>query len=214
MPFSFTFDQRIRSGAGGYRDSKTGRIISSASVRAELDAAIDAAMLDTRNLSLSLQQGQIDLKEWQIAMRRRVKDVNITAAVAQRGGWEQMTQADWGRVGQRIKTQYEFLDNFANDIATGKQSLDGRFLVRSQMYDEAAISTYDRFERNAMKNAGYDEERNVLEPGVEHCPGCLAEADKGWASIGELVPIGERTCLTRDRCTIEYRNSETGDTQS
>ena len=169
-------------------------------------------MLDTRGTSLSLQQGQINVKEWQIAMRRRIKDTHITAAVSQRGGWEQMTQSDWGRVGQRIQIQNRFLDNFANDIATGKQPMDGRFLVRSQMYDEAAISTYDRFERNAMRIAGYDEERSTLEPGVKHCPGCLDEAARGWVPIGELVPIGERTCLTRDRCTMHYRNSETGET--
>lgn len=212
MPdFTFTYDQRLRSGAGGYRDTKTGRVITSTSVRAELDATLDTGMLDTRGLSLSLQQGTIDLKEWQVAMRRRIKDVHITAAVSQRGGWEQMTQSDWGRVGQRIQIQNQFLDKFANDIANG-MPLDGRFLVRSQMYDEAAISTYDRFERNAMRIAGFDEEHSTLEPGVKHCPGCLDEAARGWVPIGELVPIGERTCLTRDRCTMHYRNSETGET--
>jgi hypothetical protein len=208
--FTFTYDQRLRSGAGGYRGA-SGRIITSAAVRAELDAAIDAAMLDTRSLSLSLQQGQISLKDWQLSMRRRIKDVHITSAVSQRGGWDQMTQADWGRVGQRIRAQYQFLDNFAQQIADGLP-LDGRFLVRSQMYDEAAISTYDRFERNAMKNAGWDGEENILEPGVKHCPGCLEEAAKGIVPIGELTPIGERTCLTRDRCTIKYHNSITGET--
>jgi len=210
MPdFTFTFDQRLRSGAGGYRGPR-GRIISSAQVRAELDAAIDASQLNTRGLSSSLQNGTIDLKEWQLSMRRRIKNTHINAAVAQRGGWAQMTQSDWGFVGNRIRRQYEFLDNFAQQIADGLP-LDGRFLFRSQMYDESAIGTYDRFERNAMRNAGFDEERNILEPGANHCPQCPTESARGWVSIGDLTPIGERICLTRDRCQVEYRNSETGE---
>ncbi len=211
MPrFTFTFDKRGRGGAGAYRDKSTGRFISSKSVRMELDAAVDASAIDTRTLSLSLQRGELDVKEWQLAMRQRVKDVHINAAVTQRGGWDQMTPADWGRVGQRIRNQYEYLDNFAAQIANGTQPLDGRFLVRSQMYDEAAISTYDRFERNAMRNAGFIEERNVLEPGIKHCGGCLTEDAKGWVPIGSLLPVGERQCLSRCRCTIEYRNSDGG----
>lgn len=210
MPdFTFTFDQRLRSGAGGYRDNATGRTITSAAVRAELDAAIDRSMLDTRQLSLSLQQGQIDLKEWQLAMRRRIKDVHITAAVSQRGGWERMTQVDWGRVGQLIRVQYEYLDKFAIEIASGTQPLDGRFLFRSQMYDEAAIRTHEIFGRYLARNAGYDEERSILDPGAKHCAQCVDEANRGWVPIGTLVPLGERTCLTRDRCTMQYRNSTT-----
>lgn len=210
MPdFTFTFDQRLRSGAGGYRGAG-GRIISSAQVRDELDAAINASQLNTRDLSLSLQNGTIDLKEWQLAMRRRLKDVHINAAVAQRGGWAQMTQSDWGFVGNRLRIQYRFLDGFAQQIADGLP-LDGRFLVRSQMYDESAVGMYSRFERNAMRNAGFDEERNTLEPGANHCPQCPEESARGWVAIGELTPIGNRICLTRDRCTMEYRNSETGE---
>lgn len=212
MPdFTFTYDQRLRSGAGGYRGAN-GRIITSAAVRAELDIAIDRSQLDTRQLSLSLQQGKIDLAEWQLAMRRTIKNAHITAAVSQRGGWDQMTQSDWGRVGQRIRAQYQYLDNFAQQIADGLP-LDGRFLFRAQMYDEAAIETYGLFERAAMGAAGYDEEQNVLEDGANHCPGCLDETAKGRVKIGQLVPVGRRTCLSRCRCRIIYFNSVTGDVQ-
>lgn len=210
MP-DFTFDQRLNNGVGAYRGSN-GRIISQVQVREALDGYVDNSQNVSRDLGGLLREGQISLADWQLQMRAHIKDVHLTAAAAQRGGWDNMTQADFGRVGQRIRVQYEYLDNFAKQIADGTQPLDGRFLVRSQMYTDASVATYDRFEVNAFNTAGFDEERSILEPGARHCGLCESEAARGWQPIGSIIPIGERTCLTRCRCTKEYRNSITEET--
>lgn len=210
MP-DFTFDQRLNNGVGAYRGAN-GRIISQAQVREALDGYVDASQNVSRDLGILLRDGNISLADWQLQMRAHIKDVHLAAAAAQRGGWQNMTQADFGRVGQRIREQYRYLDNFAKQIADGTQPLDGRFLVRSQMYTDAAVATYDRFETNAFNNAGFDEERSILEPGARHCGECESEAARGWQPLGSIKPIGERTCLTRCRCTKEYRNSLTGET--
>lgn len=210
MP-DFVFDQRLNNGVGAYR-GPNGRILSQATVREALDAYVDASENVTKVLADLLRNQQISLADWQLQMRAHIKDVHLAAAAAQRGGWQNMTQADFGRVGQRIRIQYEYLDNFAKQIADGTQPLDGRFLVRAQMYTDASIATYDRFEVNAFRLAGFDEESNVLEPGVVHCGGCLNETARGWVPTGTLVPIGERTCLTRCRCGKIYRSSTTGET--
>jgi hypothetical protein len=39
----------------------------------------------------------------------------------------------------------------------------------------------------------------------------LAETARGRVPIGELVPIGQRPCLSNDRCRIRYSNSVTGE---
>lgn len=205
MP-EFTFDQRLNNGVGAYR-APNGRILSQATVRQALDLYVDSSQDVTRTLADLLRNQQISLADWQLQMRDHIKDVHLNAAAAQRGGWQNMTQADFGRVGQRIRVQYEYLDNFAKQIADGTQPLDGRFLVRSQMYTDAAVATYDRFEVNAFNNAGFDQERSILEPGARHCGQCESEAARGWQPLGSIIPIGERTCLTRCRCTKEYRNS-------
>ena len=209
MP-EFTYDQRLNNGIGAYRGTN-GRIISQTQVREALDAYVDNSENVSRDLAMLLREGQISLADWQLQMRSHIKDVHLSAAAAQRGGWDNMTQADFGRVGQRIRTQYEFLDNFAQQIADGTQPLDGRFLVRAQMYTDASIATFDRFQVNAFNVAGFDEERSILEPGAQHCSECESEAARGWQPIGTIKPIGERICLTRCRCTKEYRNSTTGD---
>lgn len=209
MP-DFTFDQRLNNGVGAYR-GPNGRIMPQATVREALDLYVDASENVSRDVSMLLREGQISLSDWHLQMRSHVKDVHLTAAAVQRGGWDNMTPADFGRAGQRIKTQNEFLDNFAQQIADGTQPLDGRFLVRANMYTDASVATFDRFQVNAFKNAGFDEERSILEPGAKHCSECEGEAARGWQPVGSIVPIGERICLTRCRCTKEFRNSNTGD---
>lgn len=209
MP-DFVYDQRLNNGVGAYR-APNGRIMSQANVREALDGYVDASQNVSRDFGLLLRDGNISLADWQMQMRAHIKDVHLAAAAAQRGGWDNMTQADFGRVGQRIRFQYERLDNFAKQIADGTQPLNGTFLVRANMYTEASIATFDRFQTNAFAVVGYDEEASFLEPGVKHCGLCESEAARGFVSIGTLIPIGERTCLTRDRCTKKFRNSLTGE---
>ena len=52
--------------------------------------------------------------------------------------------------------------------------------------------------------AGFTEERNRLGD-ADHCPECLQETSKSWQPINSLIPIGERICTVRCKCTMEYR---------
>jgi hypothetical protein len=212
MPeFTYTYDPRLRGGAGGYRNDQNGRIVPLRDVRTALDATLDNAKDGTAALAGLLRERKINLPEWQLAMRTEIKNAHIAAAVSAKGGWANMTPSDWGRVGQLVKVQYGMLDNFAKQIASGEQPLDGRFLVRSQMYTDAAINTHHVFQAIQMRNAGYDQERSILDPLARHCSGagsCIGEASKGWQPIGTVIPIGQRQCLTRCRCNMEYQNSQ------
>jgi hypothetical protein len=72
------------------------------------------------------------------------------------------------------------------------------------LYAEAGRGTYYVFTTKEMRAAGKTEEENQLHP-AEHCQSCLDEAARGWVPIGTLIPIGQRDCLGRCRCTISYR---------
>lgn len=137
-------------------------------------------------------------------MLREIKTVHVANAVTAKGGWVQMEQSDWGRVGQRIRVQYDYANKFASEIRYGKQKLDGRFLQRADMYGSAGRATFEAERRADREENGMTEERNRLHP-AEHCSQCLEENTKGWVEIGTLVPIGERLCRVNDHCTLEYR---------
>lgn len=195
---------RFNERAGRYIDGR-GRFVPNTMVRAELDKTLQTSQQAMRNLSGGLRTGKISLADWQTGMMREIKNTHLSSAALAKGGWAQMTPADYGRVGAEVKKQYAYLDNFAQQIASGEQRLDGVFLRRADMYFEAGRGTFHDVERLEKGKRGMTEERSILDPSARHCDGCLQEAARGWVSIGSLVRIGARDCLTRCRCMIEYR---------
>ncbi len=153
-------------------------------------------------LSKRLQSGAINLAEWQIQARDIIKANHAAHAATARGGWAQMSQSDWGRVGALTRKQYDYLNRFALQIEQGLP-LDGRFLRRVKMYADAAGATYSELEKIVMLLAGVERARRVT-TATESCAGCLAEEARGFVAIDDLLPIGEAECLTNCKCFIEY----------
>ena len=112
-----------------------------------------------------------------------------------------------GATGQLIREQYDYLRDYAKAIADGTQPLDGRALVRSDLYADAANGTFWEIDKRSHIIDGYDEARRVLEPGADHCEDCEDYANDGWMPIDEIPEIGDSQCMTRCRCEIEYRIS-------
>lgn len=213
MPdFVYVWDGRLRGGAGGYRDASNGRIVGNMEARNVLDQTIQAAKGNESVRLMELLRGQqISLADWQRSMRDVIKDTHLAAMLAQRGGIENVTQSDYGRVGRIIRDKYEALDNFAKQIADGTQPLDGRALVRAQMYQDDAITTYETFSTIYHGAAGFNQERSVLDQQARHCKDCIDQDAKGWQTIGNMIPIGQRQCNVNDRCSHWFRNSLTGE---
>ena len=194
-----------------YIDLDTGQFVSFSSVRDALEETIDAAKSRMDSITQSLIDGNVTLEQWQRDMMSNIKVVNTASAASANGGWAQMTQSDWGFVGSQIKDQYKYLQNFANQIANGEQALDGRALVRAGMYGDAGRSTFEEMRRRSAIESGMDEGRRVL-GSADHCDDCIEYASEGWMPAEDVPPIGDSQCKTNCHCTIEYRNSVTGET--
>ncbi len=199
--------------AAGRYISSTGRFVPLSTVKAELESMITASAVKMDMLSLGLKNGTTSLAEWQMGMEQEIKASQIASAAAAKGGWAQMTQSDWGWVGSRVKEQYKYLRNFSAEIASGKQKIDGRLLVRAKQYIQSSRATYEEMRRRyARINKGAVEERRVLGP-AEHCephgstPGCVELADKGWQPMGTLPAIGAATCRMFCKCHFEMRDA-------
>lgn len=197
-----------------YRNTATGRFVSMQTVRERgLEPVMRASESRMAELTQQRIDGLISTNAWRSGMALEIKIIHIEAAMAANGGRAQMSQADWGRVGARIKSQYRFLDNYAGQVAAGAQPLDGRMLSRSRMYADAARATFEETRRGARMETGWQEERRILGP-AEHCqpsdkaPGCIQLAAKGWRRIGTLPAIGQTTCRTRCRCHFVYRKRD------
>ena len=194
-----------------YYNIDTGRFVSSSIVRNALESVMESSAVNMNNLSQQLLNSEISLAQWQRGMMQEIKLSHTAAAASAQGGWAQMTPSDWGFAGQRIRTQYEYLNNFAGQIASGEQQLNGQVIVRTDLYGQAARGTYEAQRQRLEVSNGMEEERRILEKDGANCQDCLAAADEGWQPIGTLPEIGDSVCLTNCRCEFEYRRIENGE---
>ena len=200
--FPFTWDGHW------YRDAR-GRFVSRASVEAaqrRMARALEERMVA---LSLALQDGTLSLGGWQTGMLRLIKEGHVATYAAARGGWGNLSQADFGRMGPHVRAQYEYLRRFAEQIASGQQPLNGRLIARTRLYARSTWTTFEieRLRVNLVND--FSEVRNIL--GIaEHCPGCVEATSLGWVKVEDMPPIGTRDCLANCHCHYEYRNAETG----
>lgn len=181
-----------------------GRFVPNREVRHAIDVALDRTTRRIESLALDLRNGKVSLADWQRGMAREIKNVHIYSGAAARGGWAQLTQGDYGRIGRTLRDEYGYLDRFAQNIHSGRQPLDGRFVQRTRLYAQAGRRTYELQRERTMGEVGMTEQKNVLHA-ADHCDECVAETLLGWQPIGTLVPVGQRQCLSQCRCTMAYR---------
>jgi hypothetical protein len=191
---------------GRFRDSQ-GRFLARSAIRAALDRDLARLNLDVAKLGDDLRAGRISLDQWRQQFRDIIKHVHLGSAAIATGGRAQMTDADLGRVGQIVRIHYQALEGWVQEINAG-WVLDGRLASRSRLYVQAGRTTFHAVERDGMATRGFDEERSVLHD-AEHCAECVLEAAKGFQPIGQMIPVGSRQCLSNDKCSVEYRNSQT-----
>lgn len=200
---TFTWD----AATGRYR-LEDGRFVREDAVRRALDAVLNAQSATMRAATQQLIDGGMPLAAWQAQMMQAVKTVHLVGTATAVGGWQQMDDSWNGWTGQRIRAQYRFLAGFAADLASGRQPLNGAALTRIGMYAEAARSTHRAAQSRLAERRGMDQERNQL-GSADHCAGCLSATAAGWVEIGTLVPCGSRNCLSRCRCSIQYKMAQT-----
>jgi hypothetical protein len=196
-------DIRWNEQAGRFTDA-SGRFISDARVRAVVDAVADQASERMAAASQALLEGRSSLAAWQMDMMTTIKQAHVATGVIAHGGEQQMTQARWGALGPTIREQYQFLANFAEQIASGDQPLNGMLTARARQYGQASRVTFERTRGADQQMRGYQSCRNVLHSG-ESCSQCRSESARGWVPVGSLVPVGSRICRSNCRCSVSYR---------
>jgi hypothetical protein len=191
------------SGASGrYRDTSTGRYVAGGVVRRELDTYIANSDNAARDLVNSLRERGINLADWELAMRREIKRTHLNAIALERGGWANMTPADYGRAGQIIREQYGYLAKFSEQIANGTQKLDGTVSSRAKLYTEAGRETFYK-SKHANRAEDIDMVRSIRNA-TDSCEECI-ELDGVWFTIGDpayKLP-GDRICSKNCQCHEE-----------
>jgi len=95
------------------------------------------------HLTERLYDKEITIQQWQRQFRESLKDQYIAQYIAAKGGRDNMTQADWGRLGGLLKKQYEYHNGFAQDVLDGKLSR-GQAKFRAELYHKSAKQAFER----------------------------------------------------------------------
>ena len=76
-------------------------------------------------------------------MRKRVRDVNSAEYMLARGGRNAMYQTDLDALSDIISTQFDYLQQFGEDVRAGKLSAS-QITARSEMYIESATAAHEK----------------------------------------------------------------------
>jgi len=90
------------------------------------------------SLAERMYVGEISIGQWEEQMRGLIRELHASVAAIGKGGWDQMTPADWGRIGPVVKEQYRYLHAFAEKIATDRDTISLEAIkARAHMYGNA-----------------------------------------------------------------------------
>jgi hypothetical protein len=193
--------------SGRYRGSN-GRFLSQSAVEALVDGRINKLGTLLRRLTSMLDSGDITLDQWQRSVREALKLAHTQAAIIGNGGRDTMQASDWGRVGQRLRAEYRYLENFARDLLAGSISAP-MALARIGMYAQAVRGSYWEGATIRQEKQGYSLMRRILDPQAKHCDDCLRYATRGAVPIGSLPMPGQRcACMSNCKCSVKYMRQQ------
>lgn len=186
-----------------YRNTATGRYIGTKDMLALRDTYASAKRQMAGDLARRVGAGEINIAQWEKAMRNDVRNSFIDQYVLAHGGRNSMTPADWGRIGSMTKDQYGYLHKMAEEIKAGTLT-EKQIAARGGMYHDASISAYERAHALAYgmpdlpvypasgasaclsncrcawdiqpRQGGWDCYWRV-DPAAEHCDDCMTYAD-------------------------------------
>lgn len=153
--------------------------------------------------------GEISLGQWQEDMKSLIRNVHTSAAAIGRGGWDEMTWQDWGRLGTPMREQYRYLQGFAEAISEKRDVISLKAIqARARLYGEGAGGSA------VLMQAGAEIEGLLPYIPRDGSTECLNHCHCRWLlSIADTLPDGRKvvqavwmlgvaehcnTCLSRD----------------
>lgn len=199
MPSPWVWTPKARR----YRNTKTGRWIGTAQMTVLRDQYLGYQRDRMQALADRVGRDAMTRREMVLQAREIIKSVTLDTYALAKGGRGHMTPSDYGKIGAMCKAQYQYLQQLEQRLKDGKLSA-AQLAYQLKAYVNTARAAYAEGQRGTARALGEDEERRVLHP-AEHCPDCVAAANRGWQPIGTLPKIGESECRHNCKCTFEFR---------
>jgi hypothetical protein len=90
-------------------------------------------------LARNLRGGRITWQHFEEDMKTRLRLLHTGATAIGKGGWSEVSQSDWGRVGPTLREQYAYLHGFAQDIYERRETITEKMIAwRARLYGDKA----------------------------------------------------------------------------
>jgi hypothetical protein len=202
----YTYDKARRV----YTNTKTGRDVTDQQLRRYVKNVSDETSRRMRKDTQQLIAGLIMLTVWYSRMRSFMRALYKTIWILGIGGF--VFDDDTARNIFYLFTllQFNYFDNFAEQLYSGTQPLNGFAMTRAGMYGRAGNSMWQNKLLIQAEENGFTECINVLGVTEDHCqdgerPGCIEQTARGWIPIASAIPIGNRTCYNNCLCRFKFR---------
>ena len=189
--------------SGRYRDEK-GRFLSKEAVGKIVDGRIGKLETQLKQFTRMLGDGSITLDQWQGSVRESLKAAHIQAATIGYGGRSGMGSAEYGRIGQRLRGEYAYLQGFVRDLIDGRISAP-MAVARIGLYAQSVRGSYWQGTEMKEQQRGFSLMRRILDDQAVHCQDCLRYSARGIVPIGSVPMPGVRCeCGARCKCSVRY----------
>jgi hypothetical protein len=205
----YTFETDL----GRYRSGATGRFVARRDILSLLESQSNATEARLGDLTNAVMEGRISPTVWQEEMRTEVKRQILQQTALGSGGWDQVSQAEYGRAGADLRQLYAQISGTAQDIADGNISM-AQAQARANEYAGHARSHFYTAERATVKPSAPNMgvlERRMLGGGGAACRDCVSFYDQGWQPFGLLPPPGvDSVCRGNCKCNMIRMEVEAG----
>lgn len=182
---AYAWDARLHN----YVDIATGRMVRRELVHDLLRTVVAGAEGRIAELGRLYAEEALTGRQFYELMAREVKLVTNTATALAQGGWQNVTPAQWGANGYRLRTEYGNLREFVAAVARGELT-PAQIAARAKLYANTAYGRYWELEQAAQTARGATMMRIKTVGDDRVCEICVEEARRGWQPIGTWhVPL-------------------------
>ena len=126
-----------------YYNTAANRYVTENTLIGLRDTLIDTWRGRVQTLADDLVVGNLTIQEWTLGMRREVSNIFSSQYLLAKGGRNAMLQADLDAIQEMLRTQYTFLQNFAEDVRMGNLS-QAQIAARSELYLDSSTQSHER----------------------------------------------------------------------
>ncbi len=203
MSIEYEFDKNLQQ----YRYKDSGKFLSKEAMKALTNKAINQVEKDLSAITELLIDRQISVDTWKEQTRDGLRKLHTWQYYLGLGGEKQFTPSDRGTLNNKLKKEWGYLHNFANQINEGKLS-EAQIRHRLNLYINNTDNTQDLAIYKGHSRNGYKWERRIRTK-TESCNECLFYERLGWRTIGNLpTPGAECSCKANCGCYKEFSKSD------